>query len=276
MAFLLRIEGLDFPLNVEPLSSERYTSPHTGREIRKVFRKAVIDERIHEIVKPALDGGVVTAVNPQGHESGRWKVKVPQYSVSGGRNSYHLELEEAEDLSSSRVLLGKDNSIVLEPYRYEDERLGDGIQIRLFTKLTPEQTEQLFDFRLSAGRGEEYFPVVREGISDQPKRMRFGRGRWSRHEVEGVNKHEVILIDDAADDSLPHVKRGLGDAFGDERARVEIAMAIEHRTGLMDLLEQKGVISKEERETLRDQAYERAERRFLDFLRTVDIDDERH
>ena len=261
-------------LRISVQNEERLLSAHTGRELRRQVGQAATAEGDHTLVLDALKRDPIPSVDTEGQRAALWKVRVPQYSLQNGRCHFSLELTEVEDLPHPEsVVLGGDAAFTLIPYAYREESsAGNGIQINLKTTLAPAETERLFEFRRQVGSGEEYFPVVRYGISDDTRRMRFGWGRWSRHEAE--DKVEVILVEDRVDQSDPQIKRGLGDGFPDTRARGEIAFAIEHRVALLDLLEKKGVLSAEEREGLVERAREGSARRYLDFSRVADLDEE--
>jgi hypothetical protein len=261
-------------LRIHVRDEERFLSPHTGRELRRQAGEATTPEAGHAVILEALKASHIPSVDPEGNRTALWGVRVPQYRLQNGSCHFTLELAEVEDLPlPDQVVLGEDAAFTLTPYAYREESAaGNGIQINLKTSLASDETERLFSFRLTVGRAEEYFPVTRRGISDETRRMRFGWGRWSRH--DGEDKVEVILVEDRVDESDPRVKRGLGDGFADSRARREIALGIGYRVALLDLLEEKGVFSKEEREALNERAHDLAYRRYFDFSRVDDLDEE--
>lgn len=85
--------------------------------------------------------------------------------------TYTLELEQIENLKIEHLVIA---GIKLSPYKYSEE-YDDGIIINTCVRISNEENEQL---KNAIGKNI-YFEVIREGISQESKMMRFGKTIWS-------------------------------------------------------------------------------------------------
>ncbi len=95
--------------------------------------------------------------------------------------------------------------------------------------------------------GGDSFLVVREGINDEPREMRFGKTIWS--ENDEVIKFQIYLIDRSHDTG----EKSLG-LFEPEMTNIQ-AMLIrttESLINLLNILEKKALLTSEERQSVKD------------------------
>ena len=131
-------------------------------------------------------------------------------------------------------------------------------------KLTVDEFERLKAIYF----GDIYFPVIRRGINDETKEMRFGKIIWSKDEE--IIKFKIYLVDKQYD-----AERGsaLG-LFEPEMSNVKHTLAdnTENFAALLKVLQEKNLLTSEEIErvkTVNDKDYNS---RMLEFERVKDID----
>lgn len=158
--------------------------------------------------------------------------------------------------------LGK---LKFQPYSYDERFEGDALIIKAKVLLSESQYTELKELM----RRETYFEVVRHGISDEPREMRFGLTLWSKHK-ENI-KHELLLVDKSYDKARER-RRGL---FGPESYRMQnmIAEYAEILEELLTALINKGILRAKEIDDIRADALRRAWDRKREFYRVKDIDE---
>lgn len=238
-------------------------SPHTERELAELHGwVTTADPQVHEWLTEALktlDTRAVRAWDEQDEFAGRWCISWNSYAESEGVHLYTLILSEDEELSLSTLVL---EGIELHPYEYREEFVGD--ELTIWAKLVGSRAGVL---RLRALlRTHDSFSVVRRGINDTPRQMRFGVAEWSEH--EGRIKYRVVLVDAGADlAEHPEVVR-IEEA--NSRAALSYYMALVDR--LTDLLEKREVLPAEEIELARESARSELWHSRRDFWRVPDVD----
>lgn len=172
-------------------------------------------------------------------EGKRWRIEEPSYSYQDGSpiTRFNWKLREVEDWHVTQLLL---DGWELTPYKYQ-EQFDNGVLIaQARVELTADEYEKLFEM-------PTYFSVVRKGIDDKPREMRFGRPLWSQS--GGKYRVQLYLIEKKYDDNQP--RHGLFEpqASNDARRIVHSAILLDR---LIDSLVAKSVLSAEEAEKIRD------------------------
>ena len=110
--------------------------------------------------------------------------------------------------------------------------------ITALIKLNPKE----FDELKSIYFGDIYFPVIRQGISEEPKEMRFGQSIWSRDEETVTFK--IYLVDKKHDEEEDN---SLG-LFQPEMGNIKdlLAANTEKFFSLLKILEQKKILTSDE------------------------------
>ncbi|CAN5782698.1 hypothetical protein BH23GEM3_BH23GEM3_11920 [soil metagenome] len=238
-------------------------SPHTERDLSELHGwVTTADPQVHEWLTKALqtlDTRAVRAWDEQDEFAGRWSISWNSYAESDDEHLYTLILSEDEELSLSALVL---EGIELHPYEYREEFSGD--ELTIWAKLVGSKAGVL---RLRALlKTRDSFSVVRRGINDTPRQMRFGVAEWSEH--EGRIKYRVVLVDAGAElAEHPEVVR-IEEA--NTRAALSYYMGLVDR--LTDLLVKRGVLPAEEIELIRESARSELWHSRRDFWRVPDVD----
>jgi hypothetical protein len=117
------------------------------------------------------------------------------------RHRYHhqVELAEEEHLQPNAVMV---DGVELVPYAYEERAEHGAIVIDLKARMAdPARTELQALITRHSEDYPSYFPVLRRGLQETPRTMRFGKCTWSAH--DGEFKNNIILVEDAYDRSEP-------------------------------------------------------------------------
>ena len=247
-----------------------FQSKHSGLELRFIKAKLVAKEeaahkKLIEILQLGKEQGI-DYTDGKGNILGKLKVKNNSYSYSEGSYVsdyiHNIELEEMEELEVTSLIVG---GLDLQPYSYAERFDENALIIEAKVMLSESQYSDLKGIM----KNMPYFPVVRQGINEEPREMRFGLTRWSEHK-EGI-KHELLLIDKSYDD----IKKGYKGLFDPEMSRMQdlIAEDAEILRELISTLTNKDTLSIEEGDHIQTRALERVWDRKRDFYRMKDIDE---
>lgn len=261
--------GKELAVDLEEEST--FTSKHTGKELKRVRLGLIAHTpRAHGkllvSIKHAEREGI-DSTDGSGKVTGSWKIADSSFFLLGNESSpeyYHvIEIEEVEELKVDELAL---NDLALSPYFYEEEFDCDDLSIKARVIVTQSQDRQLREMI----EASDYISVVRGGLCDLPREMRFSRTiLWSRHK-EGI-KYELILVDKSYDER----DRPLSRLFQPQMSRMQemVAIQAEMIEGMMAVLQEKGLIDAEEIERIRSKAASRASDQAREFFRVEDIDE---
>jgi len=261
------LNGIELPITLR--NSEEKASRHTGRTLRHLEIELVVDgDEAEQQVRLALDeasGVSASLVTDTGEADGTWIVEETSSSYRDGLPVFHhvLELQEREELKARALQLA---GLTLEPYTYEEQFDGDALVVTATVTIDRGQQDTL----LRQDDDERYFPVIRVGLSEEPRMMRLGRCLWSREQQ--VIKQEIVLVDRAYDDDQGRLRH----AF-DEPALSHLEdMAVEDGKllcALCDLLSDAGALSSEGLARLAPALDRIRKRDSREFLRVEDLDE---
>jgi hypothetical protein len=224
----LRGETLDLQADV----SDERVSPYSGRPLRQAQSQVTVSEDSSSELRDALDASPAT--DAAGHQwTGR--VSSESYSNEGGPHAFAIEWEEAESLQADLVRF---EGLELTPSLYEEREKEDGVvAIEFQATLSSEETDRLRALQAdSSEERQRYWPVVRVGVSEQSRSMRFGRVLWSKRD-DGNIEHKITLVDEAHDSApqnvtpylsmagephLGHTMGGVADLAGQFDALLEV------------------------------------------------------
>jgi hypothetical protein len=259
--------GIELPVTLR--NSDVEASRHTGRNLRHLEVELVVDgDEAERQVRLALDEASsvpASLVTDAGEADGTWTVGETSSSYRDGLPVFHhvLELQEREDLKARALQLA---NLTLEPYAYEEQFDGDALVVT--ARVTIDRGQQ--DTLLSQDHDERYFPVIRVGLSEEPRMMRLGRCLWSRE--QRVIRQEIVLVDRAYDDDSGHVRHGF-----DEPSLSHLEeMAVEDGRllcMLCDLLSDAGAISSDGLNRLAPVLDQIRKRDSREFSRVEDLDE---
>ncbi|MDP2836375.1 MAG: hypothetical protein Q8N97_05280 [Methanobacteriaceae archaeon] len=173
----------------------------------------------------------------------KWKLVTSSYSYIEGSSitQYNWHLEELEKSQIEKLII---NGSEFEPLLYKEEiheREGNGLWIDIFIETDVQNINQIKDIPNGG-----YFPVIRQGISDEEKEMRFGRTIWQKEGNKILFK--TTLIEKIYDENsksmpfflnpdIPNIKRSIYNTS-------------ESVNQIFSVLVDKNIITNEEREKI--------------------------
>jgi hypothetical protein len=259
----LAIGGQSVRAQIEDESST--TSVQTGRPVRTLrVNFDVQGEAPNDAIVEDLKGGNRITVD-DGTTTARFELMNNSWSYSSSYTIYHhaVELRDIEHVRPASVeLLGVD----FIPYQYEERVDRGGISIDMKVRVTKTENEllerQIWD--------RDYFSVIRHGIEDRPREMRFGKCVWSE-DGEHIKQH-LFLVEKVRDET-PSEVRGWFEPES-RRTRRMTAETREMLEALLALLAERNVLSNQDIEEIRERANAGLPRRVRQLFRADDIDGE--
>jgi hypothetical protein len=239
-----------------------YQSKFTGADLRTLqveFRTQSEVQR-NSITKILDKRQVVESLNERGERTSSWKIGENSYSYEHGSEvtTYKCELMEKENLAIQRLQI---NGLEFTPYSYEEEIDQDALIITAKAALSGEERDKILSF-------PPYFPVVRKGISDLPREMRFGRLMlWSR--TDTGFKYELLLVERSYD------ALGLHGPFEPQLSNMRFMLAgvTERVDQLLAHLVEKGLLSESEKTELSLIPKDSVQRRAINLDQVDDLDE---
>jgi hypothetical protein len=177
-------------------SQDERVSPHTGRSlaILNVEARIATDKGRSDDIARSLREQSAAVRTADGR---RFAVRSSSLMHIGQSplTTVTMELEEVEDVIATAVVIG--DSLRLVPERYREEYRNGAVILEMTVATAGEATiafEEAHDGRVEG----VYFPVIREGVQDEPLLMRFGHCVWQERE-DGSRLHLIILVQDTYD-----------------------------------------------------------------------------
>ncbi|HOT07199.1 MAG: hypothetical protein A4E45_00484 [Methanosaeta sp. PtaB.Bin039] len=265
----LRLQGKE--VLAIPEAESTFRSRHTGSDLRRI--RVSITARSTQEHKSLLlelkrgEADSISSYDENGEFSGWWLVHDSSFAYvrDGDFPHYHhrVYLDEVEELELERLDI---EDLSLHPYFYEEEFDCDDLSIKARVLISPSEDARL----RSLIRSGDFFSVVRHGIDEQPREMRFGKTiLWSRHN-DGF-KYEIIMVDRSYDER----DRPLARIFQPQTSRMQFMLAanMELLDGLIQALLEKGTLSPEEASSIRKRAEESSWDRMREFFEVKDVDE---
>jgi hypothetical protein len=256
----------DEPFPIPARIQEVVESPHTGKSLRRLSS---------EVSVPAARARAITAllatprlVDADGSEwSGR--LELESFGEVQGLHTLRILWEELEHLQASAVEF---QGLSLHPSKYEERVEDRGVVISFHARLTAAETDQVRQLQWNLKRDSAmYFPVVRHGISDEPRPMRFGRVLWQALE-DGSTDHQITLVDESLDDQPPSPFALIGEPQTGHLLSAVEQLLVE-RDALMEALMGAGALDEETIDGIREAGVDaRGSRRY----RFYQVDDLSH
>jgi len=249
---------------------EPKVSPHTGKQLEILsFRLQVIGETQKNTLENALskakNGGIFNIDN-NGITIREYRLVNHFFSYTGNNTdedtvyTYTLRLEEVEELAIDSLVIA---GFEVVPYEF-NESYDDAIIINSKIKLSKEDAEKLD----MATKENIYLDVIRKGISDEVKKMRFGKVIWS--ENDGYIKKDIVLVEDVYDNKESSISK----FFEPEFSNIMNILAYVYNLNeeLFKLLMSKGQLSTEELEQTKEMAKNNIRETTKKYYRVEDID----
>lgn len=225
-------ETLQFAVGDQTVSflatiEDKLLSAHTGKNLLQMVSTLTVHANVVPQVRDLLATPDLTDL-----EGRLWSGRIETESYSGdGPHQLSIRWSEAERLQAVAVEF---EGISLTPARYQEHANGDGtIALSFQAALSQQEADAIRDLQARhVAPPPPYFDVVRQGVSDQPRRVRLGRVLWQPRE-NGEIDHEITLVDEAHDAS-PESFSFLALAGEPQGGHVRDAVAT--LTGQMDAL----------------------------------------
>ena len=178
----MRFNFEGYTLEPEILNRETKESKHTGKQLETLD---ISFESSKEFEKPEF---IYT-------EDKKWKIinNSSSYTVGNPITTYNWKIEEIEDLNLVKLVI---DDLEFEPYLYHEEIEGTKGDALLVTALI-ETTVEIWQ-KIKSSPSGKFFSVIRQGISDEEKEMRFGRILWS--ENGDIIKCRMVLVEKIHDE----------------------------------------------------------------------------
>lgn len=185
-------EGQSLRIPITELNSA--SSPFTGRVLRHAKTSITFSPNDADMARRFIESSPVVD-----SEGVLWAGHLDVESFTeGGPHNLTITWEETEHPRAETVAF---EGLSLRPTRYEEHGNDDGsIAISLQAILTASETDTLRALMPTKRSSVAYWPVIRRGISDEPRHMRLGRVLW-QHLPDGSVGHDITLVDEAYDQS---------------------------------------------------------------------------
>jgi len=291
---MLRLKLSDHIINASNVSyGEPKLSVHTGKQLETLsfsmqIRGKTLKEAFNNKLHKVKDGGIFSTDN-NGINIKEYKLVNHSYSYTGNYSdedtiyTYTLYLEEIEKLKIDSLVIA---GVEVIPYEFT-ETYDNAIIIQAKIKLSKEDAEKLD----MATKGNKYFDVIRKGISDEVKKMRFGKIIWSENdgfisisdevkkmrfgkiiwsENDGFIKKDIVLVEDTYDNKESPLSKFLQPEFSNIMDMLSYIKNLNDE--LLKLLISKGQLSAEELEQIETVAKNNIRATTKEYYRVEDID----
>jgi hypothetical protein len=243
----LVIDDRRIPVNFQP--GKPVQSGHTRRTLRTgTISFQVADESLQEVLTDALakarNGQGLTLQDDNGVAI-TFNVGSSSYSGTNWRPPWRnsIEVTEMELLKPESISI---DGVELTPYQYDERPEGDGIAISCKVEVDHATGERLVAKLREHQQGRSYFPVVRHGLEEAAREMRFGQCCWSEHGA--TSKYELVLVEKVADEAMT----GLPLVAEMGNVMRQVARNGSMLESLTDALVQKGVLTSGQVDAIRE------------------------
>lgn len=265
----MKVRMADWDRQVHVTSERSSTSVSTGRALRQFDAEITFETpRDDDVIEKLRDEDVtVTAIMDDGSEiSCAAKLVLSSYIEGDPRRHYSLKLEEVEPLNLDSLEI---HGELVDPDEYrEDNRDG-----ALFCTVKARVSVATLD-RFWARRGAEddrYFDVIRHGITEKPRRMRFGQILWQRlDDFDAEVRTLFYLVEKVSDDDSDHLMIEDPGARGARLATARNDIILDR---LLHLLVDRSIVTAEVVEQIQQMASDEVWQRQKDYYRVSDLED---
>lgn len=242
-------------------------SPHTGRDVRIVCAATRVASFAADGVSVVLAGAEEPGGEIVDEAGGRWSVIGWRRSHDSpdGLHTFTVELRELEELRPNRVEVA---DLEVRPVRYEETVESGALILTMRVHLNEDQMSMLRDLLQRDDIADAYMPVLRVGLEERTRSMRFGKVLWQRG-AGGVDARIVLV--ERTYDQQGHPRRRLNEPEL-THALTWVAVAAAEIDALFAELRTAGVLSAEAETRVRaagDGAYQR---RQWDLCEVDDLD----
>jgi len=258
-----KIEFIRLPGNI---------SKSTGKEIEKIslnikLRGNKLKDKFLNILKDK-DKDNICSIDEKGKIIKRYKVSNNSWNYTGNITdentifNHKIELSEIEELKIEKLIIeGKE----FYPYEYSEDFYDDTLRIDAKVKISSDEINKMIIEKIK--KNEIYFPVIRKGVSDEEKLMRFGTIFWSKNNDD--YKYDIVLVEKKYDE-IERFKNN----FNIKNSNVDhlVAYISNYLDEITKLLINKKILSNKEIETIENKSKEKEIEKIIDLYKVDDID----
>ncbi|MGW5803807.1 hypothetical protein ACWFQ7_29515 [Streptomyces bacillaris] len=265
----LHLLGSDRQFKAEELPPA--TSPHTGRQLRRVKLELSVPSDLQDGLENELKAAAAPAGQPLQGEGTSWLVGNHSFSYTDNARprvyTHRVELQEVEELEASAVEVA---GLTLVPVKYNEDFIEGTLLVTLITEVSGEEGERLEELLVTAG--DNYVDVVRRGVSETSLRMRFGRCLWQQG-VGDTRLHNLALVADEDQPDLPLGYAGINQPQF-SRALEKTVATSKALDLLVEQLHSQGILTEEVAASIKAAAlpHELTPRESREFCRTDKIE----
>lgn len=247
-------------------------SKSTNKEIEKITIniKLIGDESKDKFlgILDNRDKDNICSIDKEGKILKRYKVSNKSWSYTGNfmdentSFNFSIELEEIEELKIESLII---SGIEFDPYEYLEDFDDESLIITAKVKISTNSINELIIDKYN--KKEIYFPVIRKGINEIKKLMRFGQIFWSKN--DDIYKFDLILVEKSYDENA----KGLKDNHIDKIYNIQelLAYTSNYLDGVIELLINKKLLNTKEIESIKDKANGKVKEKIRDFYKVKDI-----
>ncbi|MBS1799562.1 MAG: hypothetical protein JSS95_07015 [Acidobacteria bacterium] len=243
------------------MAQNSHTSRHTGKELFELEVQFTAHEAQSDSIREALSGkGCLLSADGDTSKDVTVLLFQKTHSYTDGRpiQSYIWTLTQEEELKVDDLQLA---DVTLQPYWFTERFDEDALIISARVEVDAATEQSLRNL-------PQYFPVIRKGISDEPRTMRFGQILWSSVEEEKF-KLGITIVEKIYDE-----QKKTPALFQPQLRHISntLAVAGARIAKLLDILQEKGVLTEEERVSIAEVPDAERRKRVGQFDRVDDLD----
>ena len=242
-----------------------FFSKHTGVALKKIEVSLRVDKKIHEDITKIIERLNKTEINSIGEQGKilkKWKIENSIYSCIENKYDHYFKLTEIEDLHVDSLTVGRLN---FHPYSYKEEFIHDALIIDAKVRLSEVQFTEVKKLI----EKNDYFKVVRYGISDEPREMKLGLPLWSKH--KDTIKYKIILSEKKYFETK---EKNINYSYP---MILNMSFLLAKQDGilkeLLTILSSKKVLTNEEITKIKEKASTQTKRREINFYQVKDINE---
>lgn len=236
----VRFKLQDQITTAELLDQQTSISQNTGKELFRLEVRFRAHESMRDFYTQALRTGTAMLLPPDGDVSKGITVSLHenQHSYTVGEPIQHCTwvLSQVEELTLASLQIG-DAAVI--PYKYKDEFSQGSLICNFCFDVDAETYTYIRNLPI-------YFQVVRTGISDEPRTMRFGLVVWASND-EQTYRLRATLVEQNYD------KAGAGHGFLEpmfSNVMEQLAVTTTRLSKLLDVLESRGILTEVEKQSV--------------------------
>lgn len=270
---ILRMNNKTFETKADWINSE--ISRSSGNELNSyLINFQVMGEKSFNKFKTSIEGfrrKAIEELDKDGKIIHKYLVKQWNYHYLNNFESEdknyicNIEIYEIEDLFTKSIIIENiENNVLKYNERYDKQK--DAIIITAVIKSTKTQWDEINE----KIKNKKYFDVIRPEINSKVLKMRYGKNVWSKH--KGYIKRKIVLVEENYDKHNNFPIKILDPEL--KNIMKQLAQNTIYIELLEKLLEEKGILDKNNRKELKEKVEEEYKEKARDFYLVNDAEKE--